>query len=162
MDLGSIPGLGRSPGGGHGNPLQYSYLENPMDRAAWWATVHGVTKSQSQVSTAQHSVYILLSVSWFVPSLHMWPLVTIVCFLYLWVCFCFANKFVCTFFFLDSTYKLYHMIFIFVWFASHSWQIWVHHVAANGIIPFFVMAEWYSIVCVCVCVYNIYTYVNIS
>ena len=43
-DMGSIPGLGRSPGGGHGNPLQYSCLENPMDRAAWWATVHGVTK----------------------------------------------------------------------------------------------------------------------
>ena len=39
-DLGSIPGLGRSPGGGHGNPFQYSYLESPMDRRAWWATVH--------------------------------------------------------------------------------------------------------------------------
>ena len=46
-DLGSIPGLGRSPGGGNGNPLQYSCLENPMDREAWWATVHGVTKSQT-------------------------------------------------------------------------------------------------------------------
>ena len=44
-DLGSIPGLGKSPGGGHGNLLQYSCLENPMDRGAWWATVHGVTKS---------------------------------------------------------------------------------------------------------------------
>ena len=44
-DLGSIPGLGRSPPGGNGNPLQYSCLENPMDREAWWATVHGVTKS---------------------------------------------------------------------------------------------------------------------
>ena len=44
-DLGLIPGLGRSPGGGHGNPLQYSCLENPMDRGAWRATVHGVTKS---------------------------------------------------------------------------------------------------------------------
>ena len=44
-DLGSIPGLGRSPGGGNGNPLQYSCLENPMDRGAWQATVHGVTKS---------------------------------------------------------------------------------------------------------------------
>ena len=43
-DAGSIPGWGRSPGGGHGNPLQYSCLENSMDRAAWWATVHGVTK----------------------------------------------------------------------------------------------------------------------
>ena len=44
---GSIPGLGGSPGGGHGNPLQYSCLENPMDRGAWWATVHGVTKSRT-------------------------------------------------------------------------------------------------------------------
>ena len=39
-DMGSIPGLGRSPGEGHGNPLQYSCLENPMDRGAWWITVH--------------------------------------------------------------------------------------------------------------------------
>ena len=44
-DSSSIPGLGRSPGGGNGNPLQYSFLENPMDRGAWRATVHGVTKS---------------------------------------------------------------------------------------------------------------------
>ena len=43
-DVGLIPGLVRSLGGGHGNPLQYSCLENPMDRGAWWATVHGVTK----------------------------------------------------------------------------------------------------------------------
>ena len=44
-DAGSIPGLGRSPGGGHGHPLQYSCLENPMDRGAWKATVHGIAKS---------------------------------------------------------------------------------------------------------------------
>ena len=44
-DLGSIPGSGRSPGEGKGNPLQYSCLESPMDRGAWWATVHGVAKS---------------------------------------------------------------------------------------------------------------------
>ena len=44
-DTGSIPGLGRSPGGGHGNPLQYFCLENPMERGAWWATVRGVAKS---------------------------------------------------------------------------------------------------------------------
>ena len=44
-DLGSIPGLERSPGGGHGNPLQYSCLENPIDRGAWWATAHGVAQS---------------------------------------------------------------------------------------------------------------------
>ena len=46
-DLGSIPGLGRSPGEGHGNLLQYSCLENPMDQGAWRATVHGVAKSQT-------------------------------------------------------------------------------------------------------------------
>ena len=43
-EVGSIPGSGRPPGGGHGNPLQYSCLENPMDREAWRATLHGVTK----------------------------------------------------------------------------------------------------------------------
>ena len=49
-DLGSIPGLGRSPGEGNGNPLQYSCLENPMDRGAWWATVHGVAKSRTRLN----------------------------------------------------------------------------------------------------------------
>ena len=44
-DAGSISGSGRSPGGGHGNPLKYSCLENPMDRGAWWDTVHGTAKS---------------------------------------------------------------------------------------------------------------------
>ena len=44
-DTGLNPGFGRAPGGGHGNPLQHCCLENPMDRGAWWATVHGVTKS---------------------------------------------------------------------------------------------------------------------
>ena len=47
-DAGSILGSGRSPGGGHGNPLQYSCLENPMDRGAWWATVHGVAESATE------------------------------------------------------------------------------------------------------------------
>ena len=49
-DLGWMPGSGRSPGGGHGNPLQYSCLENPMDRGAWQVTVHGVAKSQTRLS----------------------------------------------------------------------------------------------------------------
>ena len=49
-DTGSVPGLGRSPGGGHGNPLQCSFLENPMDRGAWWAAVHGVAKSRTRPS----------------------------------------------------------------------------------------------------------------
>ena len=44
---GSMPGWGRSPGRVNGNPLQYSYLENPMDRGAWWATVHEVAKSRT-------------------------------------------------------------------------------------------------------------------
>ena len=49
-DAGLIPGAGRSPGGGHGNPLQYSCLENPMDRVAWWATVHRIAKSRAPLS----------------------------------------------------------------------------------------------------------------
>ena len=48
-DKGSIPGSGKSPGEGHGNPVQYSCLGNPMDRGAWWATVYGVAKSQLQL-----------------------------------------------------------------------------------------------------------------
>ena len=49
-DVGSVLGSGRSPGGGHGNPLQYSCLEKPTDGEAWQATVHGVTKSQTRLS----------------------------------------------------------------------------------------------------------------
>ena len=50
-DSDSIPGSGRSPGGGNGNPLQSSCLENPMHRGAWWATVHGVAKCRTRLST---------------------------------------------------------------------------------------------------------------
>ena len=46
-DTGLIPGSGRSPGGGHGSPLQYSCLGNPMDRGAWWVTIHSAAKSQT-------------------------------------------------------------------------------------------------------------------
>ena len=53
-DLGLIPGSGRSPGEGNGNPLQYSCLGNSMDRGAWEATVHGVTQCGSQLSLAWH------------------------------------------------------------------------------------------------------------
>ena len=49
-DAGLIPGWGRSPGDGNGYPLQYSCLENPVDRGAWWATGHGVTKSGTQLN----------------------------------------------------------------------------------------------------------------
>ena len=57
-DVGSIPGSGRSPEGGHSNPFQYSCLENPIDRGPWWATVRGVAQSQillKQLSTYRHA-----------------------------------------------------------------------------------------------------------
>ena len=54
-DVGSIPGLRRSPGVGNGNPLQYSYLENPMDRGVWQAIVHSVSNSQTQLK--RFSIY---------------------------------------------------------------------------------------------------------
>ena len=57
-DTGSIPGLGRSPGGGHGTPLQYSCLKNPMDRGAWLATVHGFTKSQTRLKRLSTQVHV--------------------------------------------------------------------------------------------------------
>ena len=53
-DAGSIPGSGRFPGEGHSNPLQYSCLENPVDRGAWWATVHGVAES-NMIEATQHA-----------------------------------------------------------------------------------------------------------
>ena len=58
-DMGSIPGLGRSPGEGNGNPLQYPCLGNLMDRGAWRATAHGVVKSWTHLSTAAAAVYSL-------------------------------------------------------------------------------------------------------
>ena len=65
----SIPGLGRSPGEGTGNPLQYPCLENSMGRGAWHATVHGVAKSRTQLSMHTHT-YIQ---SWIFPYLNIFP-----------------------------------------------------------------------------------------
>ena len=62
-DMSSIPGLGRSPGGGHGNPLQYSCLENPMDRGAWWATIHRVAKSWIRMRQLSTHIYLYISLS---------------------------------------------------------------------------------------------------
>ena len=68
-DVGSIPGLVRSPGGGHGNPLQCSCLENHMDRGAWWAIVHRVTKSLTglkRFSTHTCAIQYDLAASYFI------------------------------------------------------------------------------------------------
>ena len=69
-DLGSIPGLGRSPGEGNGNPLQYSCLGHPMDRGAWWYTVYGVKKNKNDWARMHykyyhlHFFYIICSFKW--------------------------------------------------------------------------------------------------
>ena len=56
-DVGSIPGLGRAPGGGHGNPLQCSCLENPMDKGARWSTIHKITKSLTRLKQLSSSSF---------------------------------------------------------------------------------------------------------
>ena len=60
-DPGSIPGLGRSPGEGNGNPTQYSYPENPMDRGSWQAAAHGVTKSRRRLSDPHFHFHLHIS-----------------------------------------------------------------------------------------------------
>ena len=83
-DLSLIPGMGRSPGEGNGNPLQYSCLGNPMDRRAWWATVHRVAKSWARLCTLacthMHSGFSpnLFYDFPFVVSTHYWNLVKII------------------------------------------------------------------------------------
>ena len=76
-DVGSIPGSGRSPGEGNGTPFQYSCLENPMDRGAWWATVHGVAKSRIRLSHFTFTFLCILATSSICTSinllyLHQW------------------------------------------------------------------------------------------
>ena len=75
--LGSIPGLGSFPGGGHGNPLWYSCLENPMDRGAWWARVHGVSQSRTRLKEVSITQYVcwyirrtLYQTSFYLPPWH--------------------------------------------------------------------------------------------
>ena len=80
--MGSIPGFGRSPGGGHSNPLQYSYLENPMDRGAWQAAVHRVTQSWTRLKqlSLQTRQLFRISLSFlFLCFLHLLPLIYGIC-----------------------------------------------------------------------------------
>ena len=110
-DVCLIPGSGRSPGGAHSNSLQYSCLENPMDRGAWQATAHRVSKSQTKLkwfSTHTCSIYLLIpSPNLSCPS----PVVTISLFsMFVSLCL-FWNKFICIFL-SESTYKQYY-IFVF-------------------------------------------------
>ena len=60
-DVGLIPGLGRSPGGGDDNPLQHSCLENPMDRGAWWAAVHRVAELDTTTATSHACMHVVLT-----------------------------------------------------------------------------------------------------
>ena len=72
-DTGSIPGLGRNPGEGHGNPLQYSCLENPMNRGAWWAAVHGSQRLGHDWCLSTHSTEHVRFVVQTSPGLHSSP-----------------------------------------------------------------------------------------
>ena len=72
-EVGSIPESGRSPGGGHGNPLQYSCLENPMDREAWQDTVHGVAESQTRLKRLTFSLFSFV-MDYNFPILKQWKL----------------------------------------------------------------------------------------
>ena len=93
-DAGSIPGSGRSPGGGNGNPLQYSCLENSMDRGAWQATVHGVTKSQTWLSNSAQHYFKLLYIFIYV---YLYPFCTILFLCLLEFCYFLENRdvFIC-------------------------------------------------------------------
>ena len=124
--LGSIPGSGRSPGEGNGNPLQYFCLENPMDGGAWWATVHGVIKSQTWLSDFTYFT------SYFAPLtlLLLLPLPFSschgnherACSLHMWVCFFFLALFTNLLCFLDFTYKivLYSICLCLTHFTWHN------------------------------------------
>ena len=93
-DLGSIPGSGRSPGEGNGNPLQYSCLENPMEGGAWWTTVHGVAKSRTRLSDFTHSLIIfhiffcygLSQILNIVPWLSVRPCCLSILYIPVWIC----------------------------------------------------------------------------
>ena len=73
-DMSSIPELGRSPGGGHGNALQYSCLENPMDRGAWWATTHRIAMSWTGMRRLSPRIYLYICISVYTLYISIFPL----------------------------------------------------------------------------------------
>ena len=85
-DMSSISELGRSPGGGHGNPLQYSCLENPMDRGAWWATIHRVAKSWIGMRQLSTHIYLCICLSVYIYFfLESFPLqVSVILYIYIY------------------------------------------------------------------------------
>ena len=106
-DPGLIPGLERSPGGGHGNPLQYSCLENSMDKGAQWAIVHRVAQSQTQLKgLSRSSMYVSIPIfNLFSPITPQEPLIL---FLHLQLYFCFIDKFICSPFFVFKLQMTLH------------------------------------------------------
>ena len=125
-DVCLIPGWGRSPRIGNGNPLQYSCLENPMDRGTWQATVHGVRKSWPQLSIHRHthtknsdcSIYLLQAYLSLVTKTTFWLLSTSVVLLYIPLQKCYSLSWSCTLFDLGSVvhetfclYLLYNVKF---------------------------------------------------
>ena len=117
-DVGSIPRPGRSPGGWHGNPLQYSCLENSMDRGAWWAIVHRVAQSQTHRSNLAHThactsyIITFFSVKYI---LHIWRYMhTHVC---LYARYMFAHH-VCT--------HVFYMYMCVLWVSTCIMYMWAH------------------------------------
>ena len=82
-DLGSIPGPGRSPGGGRGNPSQYPCLENPAGRGAWWATVHAVAESD-MTEVTEHAACTMTFTLWVVRNIFIYVCICV----YIYVCVC--------------------------------------------------------------------------
>ena len=121
-DLGSIPGSGRSPGEGNGNPLQYSCLENPMDRGAWRAADHRVAKSQTLLSIhalrLTHAPILHIQSHFVSPSIHWWTLellflLAIVIPLRTWV-----HRYLSPYFQFFGVHTLFNYFFFFFWLCQ--------------------------------------------
>ena len=114
-DLGSFPGSGRSPGEGNGNPLQYSCLENPMDREALQATVHAVAKSQTRLSDFTFTFTSLWLSSDCIFKLYLILYVQVYAYMYSYICILFILLFIFIFlfafarnYFCHSHFQMYH------------------------------------------------------